>query len=96
MGATLKDYIKEVENIVSKQILGTQWRPNQWKVPMKEGGEELSSVSLSNTKTRTFMTSLDPLIHFIFQHPEETALCDDWIELLNYYNPAIESLRKPT
>jgi len=93
---SLKGYNSSVEDIVSKQILGTHWRPKQWRVPMKEGGLELSSVSLSNSKTRTFMTALEPLISFIFNHPDDHAMKMNWMKLLSFYNPAMELLRQPT
>ncbi len=59
---------------------------------MKEGGEEIAKVSLSNSTTPEFMTNLDPLIDFIFQHLER----NDWHELINFYKHAIELLWKPT
>ena len=42
------------------------------------------------------MTLLQPLIEFIFQHPEDANSREDWLELMEYYNPAIELLQKPT
>jgi len=41
LGSSLKLYIEQVENIVCKNILGTEWRPKQWRVTMKEGAEEV-------------------------------------------------------
>ncbi len=58
--------------------------------------QEIALVSLSNTKTRQLMTCLEPLIDYIFQHPDDATARQDWLELLDYYNPAIELLRKPT
>ncbi len=95
VGASLKMYVAEVGQIASRAILGSQWRPAQWKVLMKENGEELAKVSLRNTKTRTFMNALDTLINFIFQHPEVLGLHNDWLQLMEYYNPCIEMLQKP-
>lgn len=95
-GSSLRLYIERVESIVCKIILGTQWRPKQWRVPMKEGVEEIGKVSLSNSTTREFMTGLAPLIDFIFEHPDDTELRNAWHELINVYNDAIELLRKPT
>jgi len=92
----IAEYIAQVERIVSTRILGTQWRPKQWRVPIKENCQEIASVSLSNTKTRQLMTCLEPLIDYIFQHPDDATARQDWLELLDYYNPAIELLRKPT
>lgn len=96
VGANLNSYIAEIERIASRVILGTQWRPKQWKVPMKENGEELASISLSNTKTRSFMTEIQPLLDFIFQHPDDIHLRDEWHQLMLCYNEAMELLRKPT
>jgi len=42
------------------------------------------------------MTLLQPSIEFIFQHPDDLRSRDDWFELLEYYNSAMELLRKPT
>jgi hypothetical protein len=48
--SSIQNYIEEVERIASRVILGTEWRPNQWRVPLTEN-QELASISLSNTKT---------------------------------------------
>jgi len=53
----IAEYIAQVERIVSTRILGTQWRPKQWRVPIKENCQEIASVSLSNT------TLSPPLVH---------------------------------
>jgi len=96
IASSIEDYIKEVERIASRVILGTEWRPKQWRMTLKENDQEVASVSLSNTKMRAFMTLLQPLIEFIFQHPEDAILREDWLQLLEYYNPAMELLQKPT
>jgi len=64
--ANLSSYVAEVEHIASRVILGLQWRPKQWEVPVKENGEELARILLSNTKTQAFMTLMDPLMTLYF------------------------------
>jgi hypothetical protein len=93
--SNINDFIAQVESIASTVILGTEWRPKQWRVPTKENSQEIASVSLSNSKTCTSMTLLEPLINYIFQHPDDTRLREDWLEMLEHYNPAIELLQKP-
>jgi len=95
-GSSLKLYIEQVENIVCKHILGTEWRPKQWRVPMKEGAEEIGKVSLSNSTTGEFITGLGPLIDFIFQHPDDSDARNKWHEVLRYYTDAMDLLRQPT
>lgn len=93
LGAFLDDYVMHVELIVRTQILGMQWRPKQWRVPMKESGDEIGKISLSNSTTREFTTSVVPLVDFIFQHPEDIELKTAWHEMISCYNAAIELLR---
>lgn len=31
-----------------------------------------------------------------YEHPEDLGLHNDWLQLMEYYNPCIEMLRKPT
>jgi hypothetical protein len=75
--SNIDDFIAQVESIASTVILCTEWRPKQWRVPTKENNQEIASVSLSNSKTGTFMTLLEPLINCIFQHPDDTRLHED-------------------
>jgi hypothetical protein len=96
VGASLKMYLEHVEPIVRTAILGTPWHPKQWKVPMKEDGDEIGKVSLSNSTTCAFMSGVAPLIDFIFQHEEDIELKNEWHGLINAYNPANELQRKPT
>jgi hypothetical protein len=97
IGSSLSNFVADVERKVSQQILGgTQWRQKQWRLPLKEGCEGIAPISLSNSRTRQFMNNLEPLISYIFQDPEDEEQHNDWMELLSYYNPAMELLRKPT
>jgi len=95
-GASLDGYVKEVQRIVQSVILGTEWRPKQWRVPMKEKGDKIGKVSLSNSTTREFISNCYPLIDYIFGHPDDMELRNKWMEAVTYYNEAIELLRKPT
>jgi hypothetical protein len=96
VGAALKMYLEQVQQIVRTVILGTPWRPKQWKVPLTEDGDEIGKVSLSNSTTREFMSAVAPLIDFIFQHEDDIELKNEWHATINAYNQAIELLRKPT
>jgi hypothetical protein len=95
-GASLDGYVQEVQRIVQTVILGTEWRPKQWRAPMKEKGNEIGKVSLSNSTTRDFMSGVLPLVNYIFSHPEDIELRNKWIEAVTLYKSAIELLRKPT
>jgi hypothetical protein len=95
-GASLDGYVKEVQRIVQTIILGTEWRPKQWRVPMKEKGDEIGKVSLSNSTTRQFMSNCYPLIDYIFSRPEDAELRTKWRDTITLYNSAIDLLRKPT
>jgi hypothetical protein len=95
-GASLDGYVKEVQRIVQTIILGTEWRPKQWRVLMKEKEVEIGKVSLSNSTTRQFMSNCYPLIDYIFSHPEDAELRTKWSDTITLYNSAIELLCKPT
>jgi len=47
--SNINDFIAQVESIASTVILGTEWRPKQWRVPTKENSQEIASVSLTNS-----------------------------------------------
>jgi hypothetical protein len=69
--------------IVAQQILGTQWQPKQWQLPMKEGDKEIALVSLS-TRSRQLVTELEPLFSYIFQQPEDRGMYNDRMDLLSF------------
>jgi len=96
LGSSLKLHIEHVENIVCRNILGTECRSKQWRVPMKEGAEEVGNVLLSNSTTCEFLTGLGPLIDYIFQHHNETEQRNEWHELLQLYINAIDLLQQPS
>lgn len=95
-GSSLQLYLQVVENIVTKTILGTPWRPKQWRVPLKDGADEIGKISLSNSTTREFMTGVMPLVESIFQHMDDEATRTEWQQMITHYNIAIELLQSPT
>jgi hypothetical protein len=95
-GSSLQLYLQVVENIVTKTILGTPWRPKQWRVPLKDGAYEIGKNSLSNSTTHEFMARVMPLVETIFQHMDDEATQTEWQQMINHYNIAIELLRSPT
>lgn len=70
LGSSLKLSLQLMENIMTKTILGTPWRPKQWRVLLQDGVEEIRKVSLSNSTTHQFMTGVLPLVDAIFQHTD--------------------------
>jgi hypothetical protein len=89
-------FLQVVENIVTKTILGTPWRPKQWRVSLKDGADEIGKISLSNSTTREFMTGVMPLVESIFQHMDDEATRTEWQQMITHYNIAIELLQSPT
>ena len=91
-GSSLQLYLQVVEKIVTKTILGTPWRPKQWRAPLKDGADEIGKISLSNSTNREFMTQVMPLVETIFQHTDDEATQTEWQQMINHYNIAIELL----
>jgi len=90
----LNRYVDRIQNIVQRRILGSEVRPKQWRFPLKENEKEVAKVSLSNNKTRRFVTGIDHLIAVIFHKEEDHVRRDCWLDMIEEYRLALTILRK--
>jgi hypothetical protein len=90
----LDRYVERIQNIVQWRILESEIRPKQWRFPLKENGKEVAKVSLSNNKTRRFVTGMDHLIAVIFHKEEDRVRRDCWLDMIEEYWLAMTILRK--
>jgi hypothetical protein len=78
--------------VVNTRVLGTLTRPKQWKMLLSKNNESVLKVSLSNNKTRRFVSEIGVLIDYIFHHPEDAEKKQIWHSLIENYSAAMEIL----
>jgi hypothetical protein len=78
--------------IVNTRVLGTVTRLKQWKLLLGQNNDSVLKVSLSNTKTRMFVSHLHILIDYLFQHPEDAEKKQVWYGLIDDYCDAMDIL----
>jgi hypothetical protein len=88
----LSDFARSVMSVVNTRILGTFTRPKQWKMHLSKNNDSVLKVSLTNKKTRKFVSEINVLIDYVFQHPEDAEKRAIWHEMIKNYTDAMEIL----
>jgi hypothetical protein len=57
-----------------------------------KNNDSVLKVSLSNKKTRQFVSEIDVLVDYIFQHPEDAEKREVWYYLIRKYCDAMDIL----
>jgi hypothetical protein len=55
---------------------------------------EVTKLSMTNTKTRRFMENSHHLIDLVFDKEEDTDSRDTWTDMITQYNMAMKILQK--
>ncbi len=88
----LQCFAARIQEIVNTRILGTVYRPKQWKMHLGEKNDTVLKVSLSNKKTRQFVENIGVLIDYVFDHPEDAEQRRIWHYLIDRYCQAMDIL----
>jgi hypothetical protein len=94
VGLSLEGFVMPVQQIIQQQILGTQRRPKQWRVPLSMDKKEIAKVGMSNKNTRKMIDGFDLLIQYIYYEENDNEMYTLWMELIAFYRAAIRILRK--
>ena len=89
---SLQSFATTIMEIVNTRVLGTVTCLKQWKLLLGQNNDSVLKVSLSNTKTRMFVSHLHILIDYLFQHPEDAEKKQVWYGLIDDYCDAMDIL----
>jgi hypothetical protein len=78
--------------LVNTRVLGTLDCPKQWKMLVGKNYDSVLKLSLSNKKTRRFVSEIDVLIDYIFWHPEDVEKREVWHYLIGQYCKVMDIL----
>ena len=79
---------------MNTRILGSVFRPKQWKLPLNQKGDTVCKVSLTNNKARLFVDNIDVLLYQVFSAPADEQRKQIWLKLIDDYRQAMRILRK--
>jgi hypothetical protein len=57
-----EEYIKRIQDIINKKILGDEFDPLHWECPMNVKGEAIGSITLDNNRAREIVANMEDLI----------------------------------
>lgn len=89
---SLAVFASSIMRVVNTRVLGTLTRPKQWKMLLSKNNEAVLKVSLSNSKTRKFVSEIGVLIDYVFHHPEDAEKKHIWHTLIQDYSDAMDIL----
>jgi len=78
--------------IVNTRVIGSITRPKQWRIHLSKQNDAALKESLSNKKTRQFVSEMGVLVDFIFNLPEDAEKKRIWHKMLDDYRDAMEIL----
>jgi RecA/RadA recombinase len=89
---SFNEFVNKVQLHMNTKILGTERRPAQWSMPVTDK-KELGPISMTNTKVRKIINSMDELIASVLPDiPEEKKTL--WYKSMDCYRDLIVMVRQ--
>jgi hypothetical protein len=89
---SFNEFVKKVELHMNTKILGTNRRPAQWSMPVTDK-KELGPISMTNTKVRKIINSMDELIASVLTDTPEVKKAL-WYKSMDCYRDLIVMVRQ--
>lgn len=87
----IKAFATQIENILNTQILGDDYGPSQWCIPMSDDNKTVGTITLDNNRIRQIMEDFEMIITASIS---DFTRCDKYLHCIPHYRDAMVIIRQ--